>query len=216
MRAGNEDFPDAGVAALPHHMGTAVPAVEVACHRHACCIGRPHREMHALMPLVPHRVCAQPVMEAEVVALANVMVIERPQHRPEQIGVGHRPAATRIARQVAERLAVAERQRAFEEASLMAARQPHEALAVLVEDFQFLGTGHEGAHHPVIAGLVQSKRCKGVAVSARYDGLDLGRGQCPVRVGHVASAPRRLGRARCRGHIPGSSGRTRTTPCSPY
>ena len=90
-------------------------------------------------------------------------------------------------------MAAAKGQRALEEARLMAARQPHEALAVLVQDFELFGAGHEGARHPVIACLVQSKHREGVAVSARYDGLDLGRGQCPVRVGHVASAPQVVG-----------------------
>ena len=35
MRAGDEDLPDARVAALAHHVTAAVPAVEVADHGHA-------------------------------------------------------------------------------------------------------------------------------------------------------------------------------------
>ena len=47
---GDEDFPDAGVAALAHHMAPAVPVVEVADDRDAPGVRRPDGEMEAVAP----------------------------------------------------------------------------------------------------------------------------------------------------------------------
>ena len=91
--AGNEDFPHARVAAFPHHMAAAVPAVEVAHHGHPGGVGGPHGEMHARVAFMAHRVGAQPVMQAKMVALTDIVVVERPQHGAQQIGILHRPFA---------------------------------------------------------------------------------------------------------------------------
>ncbi len=89
--AGHEDFPHADVEALSHHVAAAVPVVEIADHRHAPGIGGPHGEMYAVCTFMIHGMGAKPVMEAQMIAFGNVIIIERPQHRPKQIGIDQCP-----------------------------------------------------------------------------------------------------------------------------
>ena len=104
-------------------MAAAVPVVERPDHRDAPGIRRPDREMHAGRALMVDQVRAELVEQPEMRALGDVIVVHRAEHRPEGIGVGDPPLAAGIARAVAQRLALGDRQLALEEAGIVAARQ---------------------------------------------------------------------------------------------
>ena len=64
---------------------------------------------------------AELVEEPEMRSFGDVIIVHGPEHRPEGIGVGHRPLAAGIPRTVTQRLALADRQLAIEEAGIVAA-----------------------------------------------------------------------------------------------
>ena len=127
-------------------MAAAVPGVEVADHRDAPRVRRPDGEMHAVGALVVERVRAHLVEEAEVAALADVVVVHRPEHGAEGIGVG-RPTIRRRrcgARYLSGwRLRM--RERALEEAGVVAALERARGLAVEGEGLELGGAVDEGA-----------------------------------------------------------------------
>ena len=68
-RAGDEDLPDAARLEPPHRVDAAVPRVEVADDADALGVGRPDAEMHAGGLADAHRVRAELVVDARVLAL---------------------------------------------------------------------------------------------------------------------------------------------------
>ena len=142
---GDEDLPDAGVAAEAHGVAPAVPGVEVADDRDAAGVRRPDGEVHAVGALVAEGVGAHLVEEAQVAALADVVVVHRAEDRAEGVGVGHPPLAAGVARAVLERLALADGERALEEAGVVAALERARRLAVEGEGLELGGAVDEGA-----------------------------------------------------------------------
>ncbi len=93
-------------------------------------VRRPDREVHAVGALVMDQVRAHLVEEPQVAAFADVVVVHRPEHRAEGIGVGHPPLAAGVAGAVLERLALADVERPLEEAGVVAAGQGAGGLVV--------------------------------------------------------------------------------------
>ena len=173
---GDEDLPDAGVEAVPHRMAAAVPVVEGADDRNPPGVGRPDREVHARGALMRHQMRAELVEQAQMRALGNVVVVHRSEHRAERIGIGHRPFAAGIAGAVAQRLALADGEPAFEEAGIVTARQLASLLAGQREGGDGFGMRDEAARDQLAADLLHAEHGEGIAVDARDDRLDVGGG----------------------------------------
>ena len=73
--------------AQPHRVAAPVPGVEVADHRNAPRIGRPHREAHARHAVDHHRVRAQAVGEIAMLPFGQQIDVEFAEQRPERIRV---------------------------------------------------------------------------------------------------------------------------------
>ena len=85
--ARHEQLPDAGRKAQPHGMATRIPRIEIADHRHALGVGRPHREAHALHAVDRDDVGAQRLGQLEMPAFVEQVQIELAQQRAEGIGI---------------------------------------------------------------------------------------------------------------------------------
>ena len=83
----DEQFPDAGAAALAQRMRPAIPAVEVADHAHALSVGRPYGENDACGATVFDDVGAELLIRAEVVALVEKLQVEVAQDGQEAVRV---------------------------------------------------------------------------------------------------------------------------------
>ena len=68
---GNEQFPDAGVAAVAHRVPAAVPFVEIAYDRYTPRIGRPDGEMHARRAFMVDEMGAELVEQPEIETLPS-------------------------------------------------------------------------------------------------------------------------------------------------
>ena len=229
---GDEHLPDAGVAAEAHGVAAAVPGVEVADHRDAPRVRRPDGEVHAVGALVVEGVGAHLVEEAEMAALAHVVVVHRAEDGAEGIGVGHPPLAAGVAGAVLERLALPDRERAFEEAGVVAALEDARGLAVEGEGLELGGAVDEGAGDELRPRALHAEHGEGVAVLAGHDRRDRrgieggGRGLLapggllahlapPQLAGPCWPVVQATGRSpRCLAHIAGSCGPTRTSPCA--
>ena len=85
--SGDEQLPDARRQQMPHRVHAAIPPVEIANHRHALRIGRPHGKVHAADAAQFGRMGAQPVLDLEQLPF------------PEQVQLvvsGDAPEAVRI------------------------------------------------------------------------------------------------------------------------
>ena len=99
-------------------------------------VGRPHGEMHASDALELHRMRAELVEQSEVRAFVDVIVVHRPEHGTEAVGIEHVPFAAGVARVVADRLALVDLHRPFEEPVVVPLLQLAERLAVTREGRQ--------------------------------------------------------------------------------
>ncbi len=77
----DEQLPHARLDALAHRVAPPVPAVEVADHRDAPRIRRPHGEADALHAVDPHRVRAEAAAEIVVPAFREQMDVEIAQQQ---------------------------------------------------------------------------------------------------------------------------------------
>ena len=104
--------------AMPHRMAAAVPVVEVADDRNALGVRRPDREMHARRRPRGRIRCAPSLSKSRrCVPSRDVVVVHRPEHRAEGIGIDQPPFAAGVARRgSAAAGACGGRNRAFEEA----------------------------------------------------------------------------------------------------
>ena len=230
--ARHENFPDAGVDAATHRMAPAVPVVEVADHRHAARIRRPDREMHTVGALVRYRMRAELVEQAQMRALADVVIVHRPEHRPEGVRIDDLPRAAVIGCPVDQRAALADRQGAFEQAGLGDAMQPADRLTVERRGFHGRRTGNEAACDEPAACLLQAEDGEGIGMISGDDRVDIGAREHGLRIRSAAlppgprqPAPPRSGDradasparpvmrapARCRAHIRRWCGRTKTS-----
>ena len=89
---GNEDLPDSGGSAVPHGMPAAVPVIEVAGHADTLGVGRPDGEVNSAEAFMGSQVGPQPLVVAEMRALAQKVKVEIGEHRLESIGIDELPA----------------------------------------------------------------------------------------------------------------------------
>ena len=130
--------------------------------------------MHAVGALVVDRVRAHLVEEPQVAAFADVVVVHRPEHRAEGVGVGHPPVAAGVAGAVLERLAL--RWSVSGPSKKPASWRRVEGAGGLVvegEGLELVGAVDEGAGDELAAGLLRAEHREGIAVRARDDRLDL-------------------------------------------
>ena len=85
--ARDEHLPQAAVEALAHLCAASVPAVEIADHRDARRVGGPDGESDAFDALVAGELRAEALVELAVRALDQQVLVQRPQHRAEGVGV---------------------------------------------------------------------------------------------------------------------------------
>ncbi len=177
-------------------MPATIPFVEVADHRDAPRIGRPDGEMGTVDALELHFVGAQLVEQPQMAALADIVIVHRPQHRTEGIGVEHRPGTSGVLRLVADRLALIDLDPGLKEAGGMAGNHVPKRRAVERKGIERIGMGHEGPEDPVSIDLMQAEKGKGIAVATRHDGLDFPRLCLPVFLAHAhTQTPPRVSRA---------------------
>ena len=201
---GHEDLPDAAVDALAHRVAAAVPGVEIADHRDARGVRRPDGEMHAVDAFVDDQVRAEPVVEPDVRALDQQIVVDRAEHRAEGVGIVDRPAAALVARP--QQVADARGQDAFEEATVVAAPSVTSGAPSRASTSTLRAPGTKArtsTRPPLSCGPSTAK----------------GSPCCPATMAAIVSRERvgfigvwRLRRARCRSRIRRSCGRTRTSP----
>src|SRR6185436_7226352 len=83
----DEHLPDAGLVAPPHWVAAAVPGVEVADHRDALSVGRPHGEAYAAHAVDCHRLRAEGFGEPPVFALGDQMEVELAEQQTKGIRI---------------------------------------------------------------------------------------------------------------------------------
>ncbi len=171
--AGNEDLPDAGIAAVPHHVAPAVPRVEPADHRHAPCIGRPDGEMRAVGALMMDRMRAELVEQPQMRSLGDIIIVHRSQDRTVGIGIVDPPVAAGIAGMIAQRPGLADAELAFEYAPGTDRRERADRLAVESEGLDHLGVGDEAARNEPAALPMDAQHCERIAMCRRNDSLGL-------------------------------------------
>ena len=171
----NEDLPDAGTDAPAHRMAPAVPRVEIADDRNASRVRRPHCEVHAGVTLMLDRMRAQPIVELRMRPFADKPVVDRAQHRSVGVRIVDRPCPVTVRGE--QPVGGPLRDRAFEEARGVAARQVGQQFAVGGHRVDALGAGHERAHDDPPVRLVRTQHRERIVVAAFDDGLDDGGGQ---------------------------------------
>ncbi len=152
-------------------MAAAVPLVERADHADALGIGRPDRKMRARHTFEFHRMGAKLVEQPQVAALPNIVVVHRPEHRPEAERVGDLPLPTRIAGPEADRLTLVDADAAFEEAALVPPLERTDGLAVAVEHGDFERVRDECPRDPAVVCLLNSKDRERIGVLPSDDRL---------------------------------------------
>ncbi len=141
--------------------------------------------MCAVDALELHLVGAELVEEPQVAAFVDVVVVHRPQHRPEGIGVEDVPLAAGIAGAIAHRLAAIDRDLGFEEAGRMAWDHRAERLVVEREGLDLLGMRDERPQHVLPADLLQAQEPKGIGVTTGNDRLHVPPVGLPVLLTHA-------------------------------
>ncbi len=96
--AGEEDFPHAAFAPQPHGVAAAVPAVEIADHRNAPRVGRPHRKACASHAEHLARMRAQTFVGTQMGAFGQQPGVGLAQHLRKAVGVFEVGHPVRIAR----------------------------------------------------------------------------------------------------------------------
>jgi len=171
---GQENLPHASVRPVAHRRAAAIPAIEVAHHRHALCIGK----MRAGHPVMGHCMRAQLVEQASVRPLREIIIIHRPQDRAEAIGIDHdMVAAVAIMGDVTQRLALADFHLAEKQPVRVDRRQFADRLAVqrLGADANRFGQQHTGGK--AAFSRMHAKRGKGVVLATLYQPVNLFRRQ---------------------------------------
>jgi hypothetical protein len=180
----NEQLPDARRAASLHGVPAAVPEVERPHHAHALRIRCPHREARAVESVEGDRVCAELVVDAVVVALAEQVQVEVRQLRREVVGVvtGDLVAVGVVDAQSVGMQRATVGHAPLEQAGRVDARERSGRRAVLPADLDPLGVGLERAHEAqrqfVLAlDLVVAEQRARLGMPRLDEGEDVGAGQ---------------------------------------
>ena len=182
--ARREQLPQAAVDALAHLMQTPVPLVEIAHHRDAGGLRRPNREQHAVHAFMGDEMSADPAVELAVGAFHDEIVVHRPQHRAEAIGVREFPGSAKVrgAQAVGEAAGLAGKE-ALEEIPI-APFKLKAGLAVL-QHLQALRARHEGADNRPALDKVQTKHREWIAMPCGSDPGHVLVSRAPVNPGHA-------------------------------
>src|SRR4051794_39030066 len=129
--------------------------------------------MHAGSAFVLDDMRAELVEQPEMRTLGDVVIVHRPEYRTERIGIGQPPVAAGIAGVVAQRLALLDRQLAFEETGLVAPGQFAGLDATQSIGGNRLRVRNEAACEQALAGLLDTENRKGVAVRPGDNRLDI-------------------------------------------
>ena len=116
---------------------------------------------------------AELVEEPQMRAFGDVVVVHRPEHGTEGIGIGQPPVAAGVAQVIAERLAFADVDLAFEEAGIVAARQRADFFAVEGKGRCRIGMRHEAAGDETVCRFLYAEHRERIAMHAGHDGLDV-------------------------------------------
>ena len=177
-----KDFPNASVAAQPHHVAAAIPVVEVANDGDAAGVRRPDGKVKAVDALMLDRMSAHLVEEAQMRTFADEIVVHRPEHWPEAVGIGDHPFVVATRGAVADRLQARDLDDAGKETGIVAARQFADRLARQGMCGDSLGAWYEAAGDKAAVMLLQAEKGKGIAMCAVDDGLNFVRRRC-IRLG---------------------------------
>ena len=171
---GDEDLPHPGAGTLAHGVAPAVPGVEIADHRDAARVGRPYREMHPGYAFMIEDMGAHLVVEPQMGAFRGIVVVERPQHRSEGIGIDNRPAAGMVGGLVAQGPAGLDLYGAFEQSGRVQADEFAKRSAIEARRRSSFGAGDERPRDPSAPGLVHAQNRKRILVAALDDRGDVG------------------------------------------
>ena len=114
--------------------------------------------MHAGSAFMVDQMGAELVEEPEMRSFRDIIIVHRPEHRPEGIRVGDRPFAAGISRTVTQGLALADRQLAIEEACIVAAGEFAHGFVGQREGGDGFGVRNEAAGHQTLAGGLDPKQ----------------------------------------------------------
>ena len=172
-------------------MPPPVPGVEVADDADAARVRRPDAEGGSFDALELHRVGAEFLVELQMAALAEKILVHLPEHRPEPIGVLLDPFM--VARGKLETIGEALRppvEKAREETFRMNPLQRADRRAGLVDDGHGRGRRQEGVdEHRRPLPAMHAEHDEGIAMAATDDRLDVRRiGGCGL--GHAGSRAR--------------------------
>ena len=177
-------------------MATRIPRIEIADHRHALGVGRPHREAHALHAVDRDEVGAQCLGQLEMPAFIEQVQIELAQQRAEGIGIFgflHRGGpldAQEIGRGVGHG--------AFEQARHLVFPQPAERRSIAAtQHVDRLRPRQEDANDASGRAVMRTQHPEGVAMAGRRQRFGVGTiqpSECRCRHGLApgADARRRL------------------------
>ena len=198
----DEDLPDAAHAEQAHGVHAPVPAVEVADDAGAGGVGGPDGEVHALGGADRHRVRAELVVDAGVVALAEEVEVVVGDDAAVSIRIVHVDgvaAGIRHAQAIVEVDAGVRRirKRRFVDAGRMAPRHRHQRQAI-AHDGDGFGRGQAGADRQVPALEVRAEHRERIGVAGAGDGVENELSSCAVHAdiivrpaGRRPSAPSR-------------------------
>ncbi len=160
--AGHEQFPHAGLVPQAHRVAARVPGVEIADHRHAGGVGRPHREAGTAHAIDFDHVGAERVGQLQVVAFGYQVQVEIAELRAERVGVLGVLLAAGPAD--AQPVAAVVGQGGGEEAGAGAFLQRHFAAVVEHRGDRF-GAGQVAAQHARVADAVRTEHGERIAVA---------------------------------------------------
>ncbi len=130
--------------------------------------------MHAVDVLMAHGMSAQPLVETQVRALDQQVVVHLPQHRREPIGIIEAPFAAGVARMESiSRQGLAAGYQAFEQAGGMALVERAQAPARRVAGLEVGGMRREGPDDHPLGDGVRAQDGERVPVEGGYDRVDL-------------------------------------------
>ena len=162
----HEELPDARRKTQAHGMATRIPRIEVADHRHALGVGRPHREAHARDAVDRHDVGAERLGQLEMPAFIEQMQIELAQQRAE--GIGILGLLHRCRPLDAQQIGRGVRHRAFEQARHLAFDQPAERRSIAAtQHLDRLRARQEGADDAAGRAVMRTQHLEGIAMARR-------------------------------------------------
>ena len=214
--ARNENLPDTALATQAHRMTATIPGVEITDDADPLRIGRPHGKGHALDTVDLAQMRAEPLVRPQVRAFGEQPDVEFAEHRREAVGILDLLNASRPgdAQPVVEQL-VASEDRGLEKAGMitqtgdLAFGKFDENLArIRINHMNRRCTGLYAAQPQTLFGVgMQSQYGKRVAVFATAQRQNFS------FIQHISLSSVRIPCSRCRSHIHGWCGRTRSCPC---